>query len=230
MMSAALMAALMGGAAAIVNPPANLASLINDNSNSAVTTYDATFDTSTAAGVDCVIIICTSGLSGTVTVTTDTAGNTWSLITSWTGNARRQAAYGCTLTNAIVGGTTKITLTASTAGRLEVAGFTGDYLNWPSATWTSPVISASAATLSSPSGTLPGPAVALVDWTWKANSNAVTADTGDGWAKLVEDLVSGSASLTLSSKIVSGTTAQTNDPTWTGAVACAGAMLIIPGR
>jgi len=230
MMGAALIAAALSGVGGGTNDPANLLSLVADNSNTSQTSYTATFDASADVGTDCVIILGTSGLSGSITVTTDSAGNTWTLITSWTGNSRRQAAYGCTLTNAIVGGATTILLTASTTGRLEITGIKGDYLNWEDATWTSPVISASATTLASPSGTLPGPAVALIDWLWKANAAAVTADTGDGWVKTVEDIVTGAASLTLSTKIVSGTTAQTDDPAWAGAVACAAAMLIIPGR
>jgi len=169
--------------------PANIVELIKGNSNITATSFNATFTANAAIGTDCIIILATSGLSGTITVTTDSAGNTWTPITTWTGNSRRQAAYGCTLTNAIVSGATTITVTASTTGRLEIIGVKGDYLKWETATYTTPVISAAATTLASPSGTLPGPAVALIDWTWKANANAVTADTGDGWAKTAEDIV-----------------------------------------
>lgn len=208
--------------------PSNVTAVIDANSGGNVTAYTATFDANVAAGKKATLILLSTALSGTVTAAaTDSAGNTWTLVKSYTVNTRRQAVYECVLTNPIVAGVTTIDLATSATGRIYVVGLTAD--NIGAIDTTNNGNAGTAAGFSVSSGVLPAAPGLLASVYWKAADLATTEDTANGWSRLVENVLSGAGTMTISVQVNSSTAAITHAPTWAGSFAYAQLFLFWPG-
>lgn len=184
-----------------------------------------TFSTAAAVGELAVIILATTALSGTLTLaTTDSAGNTWTLVKATTLNSRRQAVYQSVLTSPIVGGVTTIVANGSASGRIAAGGFKCANVTTVDVNSNGTFGTGDNSTISTGGQTSADQLV--VGWLWANSTSGWNESTADSFSELVSVVNTTNFMLRISYKIVSAPESVTYAPSgWASGAAYATSIL-----